>query len=84
MINININKAKEIQKNIFRKNREELFKQLDLEFTIALENQDSVKIQEIKSKKEFLRNCPNHPAIAACNTIDELKSLDLVTLMEQN
>lgn len=83
MINININKAKEIQKNIFRKNREELFKQLDLEFTIALENQDLVKIQEIKNKKEFLRNCPNHPAITACSTVDELKSLDLVTLMEQ-
>lgn len=83
MIIIDINKAKDIQKNIFRTNRIELFKNLDLEFTIALENNDTIKIQEIKNKKDFLRNCPNHPAIENCTTVEELKNLDLVALMEQ-
>lgn len=83
MITFNVNKAKEIQKNIFRKNREELFRQLDLAFTIALENNDITKIQEIKNKKQFLRDAPNHPAIQNCTTVEELKNLDLATLMEQ-
>lgn len=54
MIKINIDKAKEIHKNIIREARKSLLEKLDVDFTRALEEQKDTT--EIVEKKQKLRN----------------------------
>jgi hypothetical protein len=54
-----INKAKEILKDMWRKAREPLLQALDTEYIIALERRDSTKIVEVTSKKQQLRDVTN-------------------------
>lgn len=72
MIKINLEKAKEVHKNFIRGSRNELFKELDIQFQRALETGEG--IQEIVAKKQILRDYPDRPEIENASTIEELKS----------
>jgi hypothetical protein len=74
MININLDKAKEIHKNNLRFARSEEFKSLDIEFMKAIEQSDSEKMAEISSKKQELRDITTTEEIASASSVDELKS----------
>jgi hypothetical protein len=60
---INIDKAKEIQKDKWRAARKPVFEKLDVEFMRALESGDTAKQQEIASKKQQLRDITNTPLL---------------------
>lgn len=55
-ITIDINSAKEIQRNKWREARNNKFPELDLAFMRAIETGDTIKQSEITSKKQSLRD----------------------------
>ena len=74
MIKINIDKAKEIQKNMMRVVRKPLLEKLDVDFVKALEIGSD--LEEIKIKKQELRDVTNLVTEAEITgtTIDEVTS----------
>lgn len=72
MITININKAKEIHRNVIRKAREPLLQKLDVDFQRALETgQDTSAIVQ---QKQVLRDITQHPDLEAAQTTDEIRA----------
>lgn len=55
-IEVDLELAKEIKREVFRKLREPLFAPLDLEFMRAVEAKDSKKQDEVATKKQALRD----------------------------
>ena len=74
MIKINLEKAKEIKKDMIRAERSPLLAQLDVEMMRAIEAGDSKKQAEIAAKKQELRDATKHPSIVEAKTVEELKS----------
>lgn len=72
MITINIEKAKEIQKDKIREVRKPLLEKLDIDFVRALETGSD--IEEIKSQKQALRDVTNLVTEAEIigTTVDEV------------
>lgn len=71
-VKVDLNKAKEIHKNIIRKVRSQLLEELDIQFQRALESgKDTSKIV---SQKNSLRDATNNPSIEKAKTLEELKS----------
>lgn len=83
MIIINIEKAKEIKKNSIRQERLPLLSELDIEFMKAVELGDIQKQQEIATKKQELRDITKHEAISNASTVEELKQLNLNSLLNK-
>lgn len=77
MITVNMDKAKEIQRNNLRKERAPLLAALDVEFMRAVENNDATLQETIREKKQLLRDAPSSPEIDAAQTPDELKAVTL-------
>ena len=69
-IKIDVEKAKEIQKNNIRSVRDKIFKDKDIEYMRALELQDSSKISEIVEQKNKLRDVPNMVNSFNCDSTD--------------
>ena len=69
---IDMAKAKEIHKNNIRVAREEKFKELDVEFTKALETGASTS--DIAAKRQALRDAPADSGIDAASDTDALKA----------
>lgn len=78
---IDLEKSKEIHRNILRQERTKLFSDLDIQFMRAIEQGDTIKQQEISTKKQKLRDLPSHSAIQSASTTAELRSLTLDFLM---
>lgn len=77
-LQISIDKARDIWRNKIREQRIELFKELDIQFMIAME-QGNVEAQSIIAiKKQRLRDAPVDPRINDAVSIEELKSLDII------
>lgn len=74
MIKVNMQKAITIKQDMVRAEREEKFKQLDVEFMRALEAGDVNKQNEIAQKKQILRDAPQHLSIMEASTPEELKA----------
>jgi hypothetical protein len=74
MIKINMQKAIAIKQNMIRAEREEKFKQLDVEFMRALESGDVNMQNEIIQKKQILRDATQHFSIVEASTPEELKA----------
>lgn len=74
MITINLNKAKEIKKDMVRAERAPMLAALDVEFQRALESGDTVKQAEIVVKKQALRDATAHESIVNATTVEELKA----------
>lgn len=79
MIIINMDKAKEIHKNILRSERAPLLQELDVKFQRALE--DGADTTDIVDKKKALRDVTKHPDLLNAATIEVLKSLTLDKLI---
>lgn len=73
-IGFNIEKAKEIKKDMLRAERVPLLAQLDVEFMKAVEQGDIVKQAEIAQKKQALRDVTKAQEIAEAKTLEELKA----------
>ena len=74
MITINLDKAKDIQKNRWREARKPLLTQLDTEFMRAVESGDTVKQQQIAAKKQALRDI-TVTDLSTITTPEELKNV---------
>lgn len=68
-----MDKAKELHKNLIRKLREPKLEALDLKYQRADEEGDLELKKAIVLKKKKLRDLTNHPSIDAAKTIEELK-----------
>lgn len=55
-VKVNVGKAKEVQRNKWRKMREAKFAALDIEFMQAVEDSSPARRNEIKSRKQALRD----------------------------
>jgi hypothetical protein len=69
---VNIDKAKDLHKNKFRKARKPLLEALDVAFMRAVEEGDTVKQAEIAAKKKELRDVTK---TVLPNTLEELKAV---------
>ena len=74
MITINLDKAKNIQKNRWREARKPLLIQLDTEFMRAVESGDTVKQQQIAAKKQALRDV-TVTDLSTITTPEEIKNV---------
>jgi viroplasmin and RNaseH domain-containing protein len=74
MITINLDKAKEIQKNRWRNARKSILEKLDTEFMRAVETGDTTKQQQIVTQKQTLRDVTTTDLSTITNT-QELKNV---------
>ena len=76
MLKINIEKAKEIKKDMLRVEREPLLTSLDIE--VMKNITDSVKLAEIEAEKEKLRDVTTK--VDELSTVEELKEATIESL----
>ena len=76
---INLQKAKEIKKDMVRAERAPILAQLDVEFLKAVEIGDTTKIQEISAKKQALRDVTTDPDILEATSVEALKLADPIS-----
>lgn len=76
MITVNMNKAREIKRELIRTERKALLEALDVAFMRAVEQGDTVKQQEIAVEKQRLRDATEHPDIEAAQTPEALKAVN--------
>ena len=74
MITINLDKAKEIQKNRWRTARKPILQKLDTQFMRAVETGDTAKQQQIATQKQSLRDVTTTDLSSVTNT-EELKNV---------
>jgi hypothetical protein len=72
MINVNMNKARDIHREKVRQARESKLSEKDIEFQRALES--GADTAAIVTAKQALRDAPAAAAIDAAKTADELKA----------
>ena len=72
MITIDMEKAKDIHRNLIRQARKDAFSKLDVEFQIALEKGDSELQKEIATKKQELRDLTDSDDIKNAKTTSDL------------
>lgn len=75
MITVNMNKAREIKKDMIRAERAPLLAALDVEYMRAVETGDTAKQADIAAKKQALRDATQDPAIATAQTPEQLKAV---------
>jgi hypothetical protein len=74
MITINLDKAKEIQKNRWRTARKPILEKLDTQFMRAVETGDTAKQQQIATQKQSLRDVTTTD-LSSVTTPDQLKTI---------
>lgn len=82
VIEVDMNKAREIQKGFLRQERAPHFQRLDAEYMMALEQGDSAKQTEIATKKQELRDVTKHSKIKNAKTPETLEALTLDKLVD--
>lgn len=75
MIRVNMDKARDIKRNMIRAERADKFTALDVAFMVAVESGDKAAQAQISNKKKALRDCTQDPAIEAAQTPEELKAV---------
>jgi hypothetical protein len=74
-ISVNINKARTIHMNRLREMRKPIFEKLDVEAVRAMEDKDEEKLEEIKAKKQVLRDIPQTLDLSEVISPDVLKTI---------
>ena len=74
MININLDKAREIHRDRIRQARTKLFETADLAFMKAIETGDDLAKAQAVAVKQLLRDAPAASDIDAASNPDELKA----------
>ena len=82
MITVNMDKAREIKKDMIRAERKPKLEELDVQFMRAVEAGDTDAQATIAAQKQALRDATDDPAIASATTPDELKAVVPVALQE--
>lgn len=79
MIDINIDKAKDIWRSKIRIDRIPILEYLDVQFLRAIETNNIERQNKIKHKKQLLRDSPSDPRIDNANSPEQLKLIDPVS-----
>ena len=75
MINIDMEKARNIHRDHIRAARGGILLDLDKEYMVELERGPNGKAAEVAAKKQALRDAPADPRIDQAQTPDELKAV---------
>lgn len=76
MLKINLDKAKEVKKNMVRDERAPLLANLDVEYVRALETGDTAKQKAIVMQKQALRDATKSSSILNAKDVDSLSAAD--------
>jgi hypothetical protein len=76
MISVNMDKAREIKKDMIRAERAPMLEALDVAYLRAVEAGDTTQQAQIATEKQTLRDATDDPAIAAASTPEELAAVD--------
>jgi len=76
VIRVNLDKAREIKKDMIREARKPMLEALDVAYMRAVEAGDTAKQAQIAAEKQALRDATDDPAIAAASTPEELAAVD--------
>lgn len=68
-------KAREVHRDLIRKQRSPVFADLDGQWMRAMGKQDVVEIQRVEAERQKWRDAPADPRIDAASSIEELKLL---------
>lgn len=79
MININMNKAKDIWRDKIRGDRQPVLEDLDIQYLKATEAQNTTLKNHIETKKQELRDAPEDVRIETAATPEDLKVIDPVS-----
>ncbi len=79
---INIEKAKEIQKDRLRTERTKAFEQLDRDFMLAVAKGDNTVALAIEAQRVKLRDVTKHEALMNAMTVEQLKLCTLEELIK--
>lgn len=74
-ITVNMNKARTIHMNHLRNLRKPILEKLDKEAMRAMEDKDDVKLEEIKAKKQVLRDIPQTLDLSEVISPEMLKTI---------
>lgn len=74
-IGIDMAKARNIYRDALRVLRQPHLEKLDYEYQLALENNDTAKMQDVVARKQILRDAPNDPAINKAADLNDLRRL---------
>ncbi|MGP1254919.1 MAG: hypothetical protein ACTS10_10930 [Kiloniellales bacterium] len=81
VIQVNMTKAREIHREVLRRERAPRLAALDVEYQRALEADDTARQSEIVTTKQRLRDITGHALIERASDCDELSRLSLDYLM---
>lgn len=81
-VSVDMAKAKDIQKQILRDQRQPLLDNLDVEFTKAVAANDQKQMKSIEDQRQALRDITDDPSIAAAQTPDELKAVTIQEILK--
>ena len=79
MINVNMDKAKNVWRDKIREDRKPYFESLDVDYLKATEAQNVTLKNHIETKKQQLRDAPEDSRIDEADTPELLKSVDPVS-----
>jgi hypothetical protein len=82
MIRVNMDKAREIKKDMVRAERAPKLEALDVEFMRAVEAGDAAAQATIAAKKQALRDATSDPVIINAATPEELKEATPAALID--
>ncbi len=84
LVQVDMSKAQEIQKDRLRELRAPKLEALDIAFMKALESGDTKAQADVVAQKQALRDVTNDPALAAATTPEQLKQagLDVIAAIE--
>jgi hypothetical protein len=82
MIRVNMDKAREIKKDMVRAERAPKLEALDVEFMRAVEVGDAAAQATIAAKKQALRDATSDPVIINAATPEELKEATPAALID--
>lgn len=80
VIEVDMDKAREIFRNKLRQDRKPLLDKLDADYMKALESADTDLQATIATQKQALRDVTSHPSIEGAATPEELESMSLASL----
>ena len=84
MITVNMDKAKQVHLSRMRAARDVVFKQVDADRAIAVDNSDQGALASVKARAAELRDVTKHPDLLAAKTPDDLKAVWPVCLGARN
>ena len=74
-VSVNMDKARSIQMDRIRASRNKKLIELDVEYMVALEDDDKTKANEVAAIKKTLRDIPQNFDLTVASTPEELKGM---------